>query len=112
MPVVAWNLVPIPLQFDSTSSGEQSMSTAGVPPLSRAQAEASGPLEARLEALAAAVLRLETRIATLEGAAPARSLPPEALAQVLSRNAVTPPAEGLPGTVSLMGLIGRVCLIL
>jgi hypothetical protein len=93
------------------------MSTAGVPPLSRAQAEASGPLEARLEALATAVLRLEARIATLEGAAPAHSRPPEALSQELSRSAaalsaVALPVEGLPGTVSLMGLIGRVCLIL
>lgn len=88
------------------------MSTAGVPPLSRAQAEASGPLEARLAALATAVLRLESRVATLEGDAPARSLPPEALAQELSGSAAALPAEGLPGTVSLMGLIGRVCLIL
>jgi hypothetical protein len=88
------------------------MSTAGVPPLSRAQAEGPGALEARLKALAEAVLRLESRVTTLEGAAPAWSLPPEALAQELARNAVALPAEGLPGTVSLMGLIGRVCLIL
>jgi hypothetical protein len=88
------------------------MSTAGVPPLRRAQAEVPGPLEARLEALVEAVLRLETRVATLEGAATAHFQPAEAQPQEFSPATVALPAEVLPTPASLMGLIGRVCLSL
>ena len=93
------------------------MSTAGVPPLRRAQAEVPGPLEVRLGALVEAVLRLEGRVATLEGAGPAPTLSTEARAPVAARptalaRTATLPTEVLPSPASLIGLIGRVCLSL
>ncbi len=87
------------------------MATAGVPPLRRAPADASGPLEVRLDALVEAVLRLESRVATLESTATA-PLPAEAQPRDFPRATAALPTEGLPTPASLMSLLGRVCLIL
>ena len=83
------------------------MSMAEVPPLRRAQAEAPGSVDLRLASLLEVVTRLEARVATLEGAVSTRptsvgTMPPEV--------ALAP--DALPNTTRLMGLIGRVCLIL
>ncbi len=92
------------------------MSMAEVPPLSRAQAEAQGPIEARLADLTEAVLRLEARVAILEGSVdglPAEGKPLPALHPAkASPPAVDLPSEVLPSPTSLLALIGRVCLIL
>lgn len=65
------------------------------------------PLAARLDALAATVVRLEARIAALEGHAPLQLPAPE-----LPLPEVVLPTADLPNPVRLMGLIGRVCLVL
>lgn len=84
------------------------MSTAEViPPRRGSTDQLSGPLESRLEALTEVVARLEARVADLEASRPVAKAPLEA---VLSSGQV-PPAT-LPNPVRIMGLIGRVCLIL
>lgn len=83
------------------------MSTAEVPPLQRPPAEAPAtPPEASLASLMQAVARLEARVAALEGSARASGLLPAAEAEAPS------PDLALPSPVKLIGLLGRVCLIL
>ena len=81
---------------------------ADLPSPQPAPAEALGMLEKRLVGLTDLVLRLEQRIAALEGTAPAVCLPPA----VASRPTPGPPAEIIPQPVRLIGLVGRTCLIL
>ncbi|MDP1833133.1 MAG: hypothetical protein Q8K67_13825 [Geothrix sp.] len=87
------------------------MSTPASHPGSASWGEA---LDDRLVSQAAAVARLQARmdaldarIASLEGSTPERNLPP----QPLSPDGLLP-AAALPSPVRIMGLIGRVCLIL
>lgn len=84
------------------------MSTAEVPPLMPPPAEASpAQIESRLASLTEAMARLEARVAALETSAPERPGSLESGAPAVS----LPPAT-LPSPVHIMGLIGRVCLIL
>ena len=72
------------------------------------QPEASpAPLESRLDSLAETVARLEARIVALEAGAPRQFPSPE---PVLPEVAL--PLADLPNPVRIMGLIGRVCLVL
>ena len=83
------------------------MSTAEVIPPRRPLAEAPpAQLEARLTALVAGMQRLEARVAALETGIPETARPPDPAPPGL------PIPEALPSPVRLMGLIGRVCLIL
>lgn len=84
------------------------MTTAEVPPLKPAPAEGlPAALETRLAALVEAVRRLEARVTTLESSAPER---PRAFEAEVPGPAL--PAVALPNPVRVLGLIGRVCLIL
>ena len=83
------------------------MSTAEVPPSMHPTAEASGTLESRLAQLADTVVRLEARVASLEGSTRVASVPLEALLVPEAD-----PTAALPSPVRVMGLIGRVCLVL
>ncbi len=78
-----------------------------VPPQRDSRDSPSSPLESRLATLAEAVSRLEARVADLEVARPVQKFPLEA---VLASGQVAPVT--LPSPVRIMGLIGRVCLIL
>jgi len=78
-----------------------------VPPQRDSRDSPSSPLESRLANLADAVSRLEARVADLEGTRPVQKFPLEA---VLASGQVAPAT--LPSPVRIMGLIGRVCLIL
>ena len=92
------------------------MSRAEVPPLSRAQADAQGPIESRLADLTETVLRLEARVTVLEGSVaglPVEARPSRArLPAKASPPALDLPSEVLPSPTSLLAHIGRVCLIL
>lgn len=89
------------------------MSTAEVPPFMRTPAEASpASLESRLATLAEAVEHLEARVTAMETSRPERVGPLEPGPAEVTLPAVTVPAEALPNPTRLMGLIGRVCLIL
>ena len=84
------------------------MSTVEVPPpMSPPAAASPAPFESRLASLAEAVARLEARVAALETTTPERLGSLESGAPI----AALPPAT-LPSPVRIMGLIGRVCLIL
>lgn len=78
-----------------------------VPPQRDSRDSPSSPLESRLASLAEAVSRLEARVADLEVARPVQKFP---LETVLSSGRTAPAT--LPSPVRIMGLIGRVCLIL
>jgi len=84
------------------------MSTAEVIPPKRDSTDTlSSPLESRLAVLMDVVARLEARVADLEASRPMQKVPLEA---VLSNGQIAPAA--MPSAVRVMGLIGRVCLIL
>ncbi len=86
------------------------MSTAEVPPLRGAQPD-PGPLEARLDLLGEALRRLETRIALLESGTALQPSRRDHLAET-ALAAAPLPSEVLPSSTGLLGLLGRVCLIL
>ncbi len=78
-----------------------------VPPKRDSTDNLSGPLESRLVLLAEAVTRLEARVTDLEASRPVQKV---SLETVLSSGGVA--QATLPSPVRIMGLIGRVCLIL
>ena len=78
-----------------------------VPPRRDSTRNPSNPLEARLATLEEAFTRMEARVSVLEASRPREKVP---LEEVLSSGLVAP-AE-LPSPVRVMGLLGRVCLIL
>jgi len=78
-----------------------------VPPQRDSRDSPSSSLESRLAILADAVSRLEARVADLEVARPAQKFPLEA---VLASGQMAPATLPSPGRI--MGLIGRVCLVL
>jgi hypothetical protein len=95
------------LEAHPNTSEEQSMSMAEVPPFKRPRAEApTAQLESRLAALAEGLRRLEARVAALESGAPE----PIRLLETTPPTGALP--DALPSPVRIMGLLGRVCLIL
>ncbi|GLH66341.1 hypothetical protein [Geothrix edaphica] len=91
------------------------MSTAQVPPLKAAPGEAPpAGLESRLAALAEVVRDLEARVGTLEAARPPASAltpaPTPAPGPLLEEAPLLDAA--LPSPTRILGLVGRVCLIL
>jgi len=87
------------------------MSTPQASPLQASPGEASpAGLEARLVALAEVVRNLETRVGALEAAPRPAATPAPAPGPMLEEAPLLDPA--LPNPTRILGLIGRVCLIL